>query len=53
MRSVGSDIKAGEVVLPQGTVIGAAEVGLLATVGAAKLRVSPSLLQRYPIQMPM
>ena len=39
VRAVGSDIKAGEIVLPEGTVIGAAEVGLLATVGAAKLRV--------------
>ena len=39
MRAVGSDIKAGEVVLPMGTVIGAAEVGLLATVGASKLKV--------------
>ena len=47
MRAVGSDIKAGEVVLPQGTVIGAAEVGLLATVGAAKLKVG-SWLQRCP-----
>ena len=39
VRAVGSDIKAGEIVLREGTVIGAAEVGLLATVGAAKLRV--------------
>ncbi|CAL5220125.1 g2080 [Coccomyxa viridis] len=39
VRAVGSDIQAGEVVLPEGSVIGAAEVGLLATVGAAKLRV--------------
>ncbi len=48
VRAVGSDIQAGEVVLPEGSVIGAAEVGLLATVGAAKLRVS-FLLQRNPI----
>lgn len=39
VRAVGSDIRAGEVVLPEGTVIGAAEVGLLATVGAANLKV--------------
>ena len=44
VRAVGSDIEAGEEVLPKGTVIGPAEVGLLATVGAAKLRVS-SLLE--------
>ena len=47
MRAVGSDIKAGEVVLPAGAVIGAAEVGLLATVGAAKLRVSALLPPCY------
>ena len=35
---MGSDIKAGEVILPHGSVIGPAEVGLLATVGAAKLK---------------
>lgn len=43
VRAVGSDIKAGEVVLPKGSVIGAAEVGLLATVGASKLKVRPSV----------
>lgn len=40
MRAVGSDIQAGEVVLSAGTVIGAAEVGLLATVGAHTVQVS-------------
>lgn len=47
VRAVGSDIKADEVVLPKGTVIGAAEVGLLATVGAAKLKVSIIRNQAY------
>ena len=39
VRAVGSDIRAGEVVLGAGTVIGAAEVGLLATVGAHTVQV--------------
>ncbi|KAK9840649.1 hypothetical protein WJX81_006905 [Elliptochloris bilobata] len=39
VRAVGSDIKAGEVVLQRGDRLGAAEIGLLATVGAAKLQV--------------
>ena len=39
VRAVGSDIQAGEVVLAAGTVIGAAEVGLLATVGAHTVQV--------------
>ena len=52
MRAVGSDITAGEVVLPKGTVIGAAEVGLLATVGAAKLRVSSLLVSCHGISFP-
>jgi hypothetical protein len=36
---VGSDIAAGELVLAKGSLIGAAEVGLLATVGAAEIEV--------------
>lgn len=33
IRAKGSDIKQGEVVLEKGTVLGSAEIGLLATVG--------------------
>ena len=39
IRAVGSDIQAGAVVLPAGTLLGPAEVGILATVGAAALQV--------------
>ncbi len=35
---VGSDMSAGEVVLKAGHHIGAAEVGILATVGATRVR---------------
>ncbi len=34
IRPIGSDVAAGELVLPTGTVLGAAEIGILATVGA-------------------
>lgn len=43
VRAVGSDIKAGEVVLHRGDRLGAAEIGLLATVGAADLQVCSGL----------
>ena len=43
MRAVGSDIKAKEVVLHRGDRLGAAEIGLLATVGAADLQVCSGL----------
>lgn len=54
VRALGSDIAAGEVVLPAGTPLGAAEIGLLATVGAATVRVhfmSPltDLLQAFEV----
>jgi molybdopterin biosynthesis enzyme len=39
VRPVGSDIAAGEVVLDKGELIGAAEIGLLATIGAAEVQV--------------
>ena len=39
VRALGSDIAAGEVVLAAGSLIGAAEIGLLATVGCATVKV--------------
>jgi len=39
VRAVGSDIRAGEAVLRRGDRLGAAEVGLLACVGATQLQV--------------
>lgn len=41
IRKIGADIRQGEAVLPAGVQLGAAEVGLLATVGAAQVRVHP------------
>ena len=41
VRAVGSDIKAGQIVLQKGTLLGAAEIGILATVGASEVQVSP------------
>jgi len=41
IRKIGADIRQGESVLPAGVQLGAAEVGLLATVGAAQVRVHP------------
>jgi Probable molybdopterin binding domain/MoeA N-terminal region (domain I and II) len=41
VRAVGSDIAAGEVVLQAGDYIAPAEVGILATVGATRVRVYP------------
>ena len=38
-RPIGSDIRKGEKVLAKGSVLGAAEIGLLATVGATKVKV--------------
>ena len=39
VRAVGSDIRRGQLVLEQGELVGAAEVGILATVGAAQVQV--------------
>lgn len=39
IRKVGSDVARGEVVLPAGQYLGAAEVGILATAGAAMVQV--------------
>ena len=39
VRAVGSDIQAGQVVLHKGTRLGAAEIGILATVGASEVQV--------------
>ncbi len=39
-RPIGSDIEAGELVLSPGTLLGAAEVGVLAAVGATVVTVS-------------
>lgn len=41
IRAIGTDIDVDETVLPAGVHLGAAEVGLLATVGAAQVRVHP------------
>ncbi len=41
IRPVGSDIQQGETVLDAGAHLGAAEIGLLATVGAAQVQVYP------------
>lgn len=41
IRAIGADIDVDETVLPAGVHLGAAEVGLLATVGAAQVRVHP------------
>jgi len=43
VRAVGSDIQAGEAVLRRGDRLGAAEVGLLACVGATQLQVRSQL----------
>jgi len=41
VRPIGSDMRPGQEVLPAGTRLGAAEIGLLATVGIAQVRVIP------------
>ena len=41
VRPVGYDVALGEVVLPAGTRLGPAEIGLLATVGATSIQVVP------------
>jgi molybdenum cofactor synthesis domain-containing protein len=41
IRPVGQDIRSGEVVLRQGTLLGAAEIGLLATIGEALVMAYP------------
>lgn len=41
LRPVGTDVVAGEEVLPAGSFLGPAEVGLLATVGAAQVMLYP------------
>ena len=45
VRAVGSDIKEGQLVLEKGTLLGPAEIGILATVGASSLEVK--LLSRH------
>lgn len=39
IHTVGQDIRAGELVLERGAILGAAEVGLLATIGQTRVRV--------------
>lgn len=39
VRQVGSDVRQGELVLPAGTHLGPAEMGILATVGATQVKV--------------
>ena len=39
VRAVGSDIRRDQLVLERGELVGAAEVGILATVGAAEVQV--------------
>ena len=46
MRAIGSDIQEGDTVLQRGTLLGPAEIGILATVGAAQVQVRRSL---YPV----
>jgi molybdenum cofactor synthesis domain-containing protein len=41
IRPIGQDIEIGQVVLPQGTVLGPAELGLLGTVGKTQVMVYP------------
>lgn len=41
VRRVGEDVVAGQVVLPEGTRLGAAQLGMLAAVGRARLLVRP------------
>lgn len=41
IRPIGQDIETGQVVLPQGTVLGPAELGLLGTVGKTQVTVYP------------
>ena len=40
VRALGSDIEAGATVLAAGERVGAAEIGILATVGAARVQVA-------------
>ncbi|MGQ9500519.1 MAG: molybdopterin molybdotransferase MoeA [Anaerolineae bacterium] len=41
VRPIGQDLSAGQLVLPCGTVLGAAEIGLLATIGRTHISVHP------------
>ncbi len=41
VRAQGSDVQAGDLVLPAGTVLGAREIGLLASLGAARVKARP------------
>jgi molybdenum cofactor synthesis domain-containing protein len=41
IREVGSDVRAGDVVLPAGTVLGAAHIGVLASIGRRLVRAYP------------
>jgi len=41
IRLAGSDVQAGDLVLPAGTVLGPREIGLLASLGSARVRARP------------
>lgn len=41
IRTAGSDVQAGDLVLPAGTVLGPREIGLLASLGSARVRARP------------
>ncbi|WP_167538264.1 gephyrin-like molybdotransferase Glp [Streptomyces albofaciens] len=41
VRAQGSDVRAGELALPAGTLLGPAQIGLLAAIGRATVRVRP------------
>eukprot|EP01112_Ceratiomyxa_fruticulosa_P015463 TRINITY_DN4545_c0_g4_i2.p1 TRINITY_DN4545_c0_g4~~TRINITY_DN4545_c0_g4_i2.p1 ORF type:complete len:673 (+),score=129.84 TRINITY_DN4545_c0_g4_i2:2215-4233(+) len=41
IRAIGSDVAVGQLILNKGTLIGASEVGLLATVGVSNVKVFP------------
>lgn len=47
IRQPGSDIQAGHTVLAAGALLGAAEIGILATVGAVQVKVRPSCTACY------
>ena len=52
VRPLGSDIEAGATVLAAGERVGAAEIGILATVGAAHVQVSLSTAQGCHVTKP-
>lgn len=41
IRTQGSDVRAGDLVLPAGTVLGPREIGLIASLGASRVRARP------------